>query len=73
MEMLEIERELLGPRGGATLKRHEAVLNGLDRRIAAAMSTGLNPREFADVDRLRKAVRQSRDVLRLVYGQRNAE
>ena len=63
--LLEIERELAGPRREAALARYDAVLLALERRLEAAMKEGLPPDEFPRVEALREANTLARKILRL--------
>ena len=65
VRLLEIERELAGPRKEAALARYDAVLLRLDRRIDAAMRDGLPPDEYPKVEALRDANTLARKILRL--------
>ena len=59
LRLLEIERELAGPDAAAALRRYDAVLSGLDARLAEALAHGLPP------ERLKEANVVARKVLRL--------
>jgi len=65
IRLLEIERELAGPDREAALVRHDAVLANLDRRIEAAMKSGLPPEEFQKIEALKEANVLARKILRL--------
>ena len=65
IRLLDIEHELAGPDKEAALARYDAVLVGLDRRIAAAMKEGLAPDEFPKVQEMREANTLARKILRL--------
>ena len=63
--LLEIEKELAGPRKEAALVRYDAVLVALERRLEAAMKDGLPPDEFPKAEALREANTLARKILRL--------
>ena len=65
MQLLEIERELGGAESAAALARHDAVLAGLESRIAEAMRKGSPPDDFSRVEQLREANLVARKILRL--------
>ncbi len=65
LHLLEIEKELAGPDAAAALRRYDAVLSGLDARLAEALSRGLPPGEYEKCERLREANVVARKVLRL--------
>ena len=65
MQLLDIEKELSGQDRDAALARYDAVLSGLDTRIAEAMHAGLAPNEFARVEQLRDANLVARKILRI--------
>lgn len=65
MRLLEIEKELAGADGACAFARHDAVLAGLEARIAEAMRKGLAPDEYARAGRLREANLAARKILRL--------
>ena len=65
LRLLEIEKELAGPDAAAALRRHDAVLAGLDARLAEALSRGLPPEEYERCARLKDANTVARKVLRL--------
>jgi hypothetical protein len=65
LRLLAIERELAGPDADAALARHDAVLAGLDSRIAAALASGLPPDDYSRVENLRQANTIARKILRL--------
>ena len=65
MELLEIEMELAGPGREDALRRYDARLVALARRLAAAMDGGLPPDEFAECEPLVEAVTVARKLLRL--------
>ena len=65
MHLLEIEKELAGPDGEAALARHDAVLAGLETRIAEAMRAGLSPDDYSRVEQLREANLVARKILRI--------
>ena len=64
LRLLEIERELAGPDAAAALRRHDAVLAGLDARLAEALARGLPPEEYEKCARLKDANTVVRKVLR---------
>lgn len=63
--LMEIEKELAGPDREAALARYDAVLAGLDRRIAEAMKSGLPPDEYSKAAELKEANVLARKILRL--------
>ncbi len=63
--LMEIERELTGPRRNEALARYDAVLAGLDRRLGEALKGGLSPDEFPKAEALRDANVLARKILRL--------
>lgn len=65
LRLLEIERELAGPDAAAALRRHDAVLSGLDARLAEALARGLPPEEYERCERLKEANTIARKILRL--------
>ncbi|MCR5415073.1 MAG: hypothetical protein K6F50_10160 [Kiritimatiellae bacterium] len=65
LQLLEIEKELSGPDRRDALRRHDAVLAGLEKRIADAMDAGLSPEEYSKTERLREANVLARKLLRL--------
>ncbi len=65
LRLLEIERELAGPDRDAAFARYDAILAGLDRRIAAALREGLPPDEFPRTEALKEANVLARKILRL--------
>ena len=65
MQLLEIEKELSGPGGSAAFARYDAVLSGLEERIAEAMRTGLAPDDYSRVEQLREANLVARKILRI--------
>jgi hypothetical protein len=65
MNLLEIENELGGADRDAALARHDAVLAGLEARIAEAMRAGLAPDDYARVEQLRDANMVARKILRI--------
>ena len=64
LRLLEIEKELAGPDAAAALRRHDAVLAGLDARLAEALARGLPPEEYEKCARLKDANTVARKVLR---------
>ena len=65
MQLLEIEKELSGAERDAALARYDAVLAGLESRIAAAMREGLPPDDFSRVEQLREANLVARKIVRI--------
>ena len=65
MRLMEIEKELAGPRKEAALAKYDAVLSALAERIDAAMQAGLPPDEFPKVEALKEANTVARKILRL--------
>ena len=65
MQLLEIEKELSGPDGDAAMSRHDAILVGLEDRIAEAMRAGLAPDDYSRVEQLREANLVARKILRI--------
>lgn len=65
MRLLEIEKELGGADRDSALVRHDAVLAGLEDRIAGAMREGLAPDDYARVEQLREANVIARKILRI--------
>ena len=65
VRLMEIEKELAGPRKEAALAKYDAVLSALAERIDAAMQAGLPPDEFPKVEALKEANTVARKSLRL--------
>ena len=65
MQLLEIEKELAGPDGNAAIARYDAVLSGLEARIAEVMRAGLAPDDYSRVEQLREANLVARKILRI--------
>ena len=65
VRLMEIEKELAGPRKEAALAKYDAVLSALAERIDAAMQAGLPPDEFPKVEALKEANTIARKILRL--------
>ena len=65
IRLLGIEKELAGPNAAAALRRYDAVLAGLDARLAEALARGLPPEEYERCARLYEANVLARKVLRL--------
>ena len=65
IRLLEIERELAGPNRGEAFARYDAILAGVDRRLAAALRDGLPPEEFPRANALKEANALARKILRL--------
>ena len=63
--LMEIEKDLAGPDREAALARYDAVLANLDRRLEAAMKSGLPPDEYPKAEALREANVLARKILRL--------
>ena len=63
--LMEIEKELAGPSGGAALAKYDAILVRLGERIDSALKEGLPPEEFPKVEELREASVLARKILRL--------
>lgn len=64
-QLLALERELSGPGAREALARHDAVLLGLENRIADALREGVSPDDFPKVEQLREANTIARKILRL--------
>ena len=64
-QLLALERELSGPGAQEALARHDAVLVGLDKRIADALRVGVTPDEYPKLESLREANTLARKLLRL--------
>lgn len=65
MELLEIEKELAGPGREEALRKYDAQLVTLERRLEEAMKAGLTPDEFAKCEPLGEAITVARKLLRL--------
>ena len=65
LQLLALERELSGPGAQEALARHDAVLLGLENRIADALREGVSPDDFPKVEQLREANTIARKILRL--------
>ena len=65
LRLLEIEKELAGPDAAEALRRYDAVLAGLDARLAEALARGLSPEEYERCASLKEANVVARKVLRL--------
>ncbi len=63
--LLEIEKELAGSGRREALRRHDAVLAALDKRISEAMDAGLSTEEYQKVQALRETNVLARKLLRL--------
>ncbi len=63
--LLEIEKELAGADRREALRRHDAVLASLDKRISEAMDAGLSAEEYRKVQNLRETNVLARKLLRL--------
>ena len=64
-QLLAIERELAGPGAQEALARHDAILVGLENRLAAALDQGVSPEEYPKLTALREANVLARKLLRL--------
>ena len=64
-QLLAIERELSGPGAQEALARRDAVLLGLENRIAAALRDGVAPDDYPKLEQLREANTIARKILRL--------
>ena len=64
-QLLELERELAGPGAQEALARHDAVLLGLENRIADALRDGVPPDDYDKLGQLREANVLARKILRL--------
>ena len=65
LRLLEIEKELAGRGREEALARYDAVLAGLESRLAAALKEGLSPDEYQKAEALREANVLARKILRL--------
>ena len=65
LRLLEIEKELAGPDAAVALRRYDAVLSGLDARLAEALARGLPPEEYERCEHLKEANTVARKILRL--------
>ena len=65
LRLMEIERELAGPKRLEALARYDAILSALETRIDAAMKEGLPPSAYPAVEGLREANTLARKILRL--------
>ena len=65
MELLEIEKELAGPGREEALRKYDAQLVALGRRLEEAMKEGLSSDEFAKCEPLGEAITVARKLLRL--------
>lgn len=70
IQLLEIEKELAGRGAAEALKRYDAVLVGLDGRLAVALGRGLPPELYEKCERLKEANTVARKVMRLVAAQK---
>ena len=64
-QLLALERELSGPGAQEALARRDAVLLGLETRLAAALRDGVPPDEYPKLEQLREANFVARKLLRL--------
>ena len=65
LQLLALERELSGPGAQEALARHDAVLLGLENRLADALREGVSPDDFPRLQQLRDANVVARKILRL--------
>ena len=65
LRLLEIEKELAGPKKEAALARYDKVLADLSARLDAALKAGLPPDEFPRAEALKEANTLARKILRL--------
>ncbi len=72
-QLLALERELAGPGAQEALARHDAVLVGLENRIAAALNEGVSPEEYPKLTDLREANVLARKLLRLAQREGEVE
>ena len=64
-QLLALERELSGPGAQEALARRDAVLLGLENRIADALRGGVAPEDYSRIEQLREANTIARKILRL--------
>lgn len=64
-QLLALERELSGPGAHEALAKRDAVLLGLENRLAAALREGVSPEEYPKLEQLREANEIARKILRL--------
>ena len=64
-QLLALERELSGPGAQEALARRDAVLLGLENRIADALRGGVAPEDYSMIEQLREANTIARKILRL--------
>ncbi len=64
-QLLALERELSGPGAQEALARRDAVLLGLENRIADALRDGVAPEDYSMIEQLREANTIARKILRL--------
>ena len=64
-QLLALERELSGTGAQEALARHDAVLLGLENRLADALREGVSPDDFPRLQQLRDANVVARKILRL--------
>ena len=72
-QLLALERELSGPGAQKALARHDAVLVGLENRLAAALNEGVSPEEYPKLTNLREANVLARKLLRLAQREGEVE
>ena len=72
-QLLALERELSGPDTQEALARHDAVLVGLENRLAAALNEGVSPEEYPKLESLREANVLARKLLRLAQREGEVE
>ena len=65
MELLEIEKELAGPRREEALRRYDAKLVAIERRVGEMLKSGVAPDEYERCNMLVEAVVVARKLLRL--------
>ena len=65
VHLLEIEQELAGPDRMQAMEKYDAILLGLENRIADALREGLPSDDFQNVTLLREANVTARKILRL--------
>ena len=64
-QLLALERELSGPGAQEALARRDAMLAGLDARLADALREGVAPDDYPKLEQLREANTIARKILRL--------
>ena len=63
--LMDLEKELAGPGVEEALRRNDAILSGLQRRIDEALKSGLPPDEYQAASSLSEANTVARKLLRL--------